>query len=437
MTKKVAILGYGVEGESAYKYFASQGADITIFDESPTPKMQLPPGAKLISGPGVFEKAEGFDQVVRGPAIRPDRIKANGPVGTIVGEFFAKCPAPIIGVTGSKGKGTTSSLIYNMLKNAGQSVHLAGNIGTPVLDVLPQVKPTDTVVLELSSFQLWDLKQSPHVAVVLMMEPEHLDVHKDVAEYSMAKSNIARWQKPEDVTVYLKGNELSEKTALVGDGQKIPYTRTPGAHVEVDVIVIDGQTICRTDELAIPGQHNIDNACAAITAAWQFTKDTAAIAKALREFKGLDHRLKLVSEVGGVRYYDDSIATTPGSAIAALASFSQPKVLILGGSDKGADFSELAQSVVNENMRAVILIGVMRHRLADTLSKAGYIGQMQQFDEHGSMRQIVKKAAELAQLGDVVLLSPACASFDMFKSYADRGDQFIAAVNELKGDGSN
>ncbi|MGH7196253.1 MAG: UDP-N-acetylmuramoyl-L-alanine--D-glutamate ligase [Candidatus Saccharimonadales bacterium] len=431
MSKKVAIAGFGSEGLSAYRYFKAQGADITIFDEKKQPNQPVPEGAEFVWGKDCFADLRGFDVVMRFPALRPDRITTDGEMSSVIKEFFKACPAPIIGVTGSKGKGTTSSLIHLMLNNAGKTTHIAGNIGVPALDILPDIKKDDVVVLELSSFQLWDLQQSPHVAVVLMIEPDHLDVHKDLIEYIGAKSNIVRWQTADDVTVYLPGNHLTEQIAMQGKGKKTPYTKAPGAHVEDGFIVIDEHKICAISDIALPGKHNVDNACAAVTAAWQFTQDADALAKALREFKGLDHRLKLVRELNDVRFYDDSIATTPGSAIAALHAFPEPKVLILGGSDKGADFTELAETIVESDLRAVVLIGAMRHKLHEAITAAGYKGPVEFFDEHSTMEQIVTRAAKQAKSGDVVILSPACASFDMFKDYKDRGEQFIAAVGRL------
>lgn len=429
---KVAVVGYGVEGESAYKYFAQKGAEITIFDESEQPKFAVPEGAKLIAGKDALNQLHGYDIIMRVPALRPEKIKTDGVVSSVIQEFFNVSPAPIVGVTASKGKGTTSTLIFDMLTQAGISAHLAGNIGIPALDILPDVKKDDVVVLELSSFQLWDLKTGPRVAVVGMMEPEHLDVHKDLEEYMSAKANLVRWQKPTDVTVYLPSNEMTKKVALQGEGKKIPYTEGPGAHVEDGNFVMDGQVICPITDLHIPGEHNVQNACAAITAAWQFTQDTEAIARAIAAFKGLDHRLKFVKEVREVRYFDDSIGTTPGSSIAALKAFPQPKIIILGGSDKGADFAELAQTVVAEETKAVVAIGVMRTKIVEALQAAGFTGKIEQFDETSTMDQIVKKASEIAEAGDIVVLSPACASFDMFKSYQERGDKFIEAVQALQ-----
>lgn len=428
---KVAILGYGVEGRSALRYWRERGADITVFDENPDAAEDLPAGVHAKTGKGCFEKAIGFDVVVRGPAVAPKRVadkKAHVTSPTKL--FFEHCAAPIIGVTGSKGKGTVSSLIFEMLTRAGVRAHLAGNIGVPMLDILPDVRPDDVVVLELSSFQLWDLNCSPHVAVILMIESEHLDVHSSLQDYLAAKANTVRFQDPSDGVIYHPTNRYAKQIAESSEGKKIRYAKAPAAHVVDGTFMIDEHKLCSTSHLLLTGEHNIENACAAITAAWQYTNDTDAICGALGQFAGLPHRLKLVAEKKGVAYYDDSIATTPGSAIAATKAFVEPKVLILGGSFKGADFKELARLIKKVHMRRVLLIGDEAERIAKEFKIAGF----NNYDLLGSkisMRDIVKAADRVAEKGDKVILSPACASFGMFKNYSDRGDQFIHAVEEL------
>ncbi len=427
---RVAIVGYGVEGVSACHYFAAKGDDVTVFHK--VRPDDLPADVKVIIDEHATDLS-GYDVVVRSPATRPDLLHTDGRVTSVIKEFLSVFgPERVIGVTGSKGKGTTASLIYEMLKAAGWRVHLGGNIGVPALNLLAKAKDGDWVVLEMSSFQLWDLEISPHIAVLLMIEPEHLDVHSSPGEYIAAKANIASHQQPDDVLVYLPTNPLTLQAAKQATGRKIPYNQSPGAHLEGQNIVMEGQVIVPIAELSLVGQHNIDNACAAVTAVWQIIQDKAAMRQVLTTFKGLPHRLQLVAEVDGVEYYDDSIATTPGSAIAALRSFTQPKVIILGGSDKGADFTELAEEVAKQDMRGAVLIGAMQQKMHASLRAA-------QVDEQKihvlvgkpGMPTIVGQAKNLAQPGDVVIMSPACASFDMFKNYKDRGEQFIAAVESL------
>lgn len=426
---KIAIAGYGVEGKSNYDYFLRQGGhDITIVDERDHLD-DVPDGAKTLLGENAFAKLTGFDMVVRTAGLAPRKITTDGKIWTGTNEFFAKCPAPIIGVTGSKGKGTTSSLIASILRAAGKTVHLVGNIGQSALDALPTISTDDIVVYEMSSFQLWDIEKSPHIAVVLMIEPDHLDVHADFAEYVAAKGNIARFQTSDDIVVFYAHNPHSTTIAENSNAIKRPYPYETTAHVVGDEFWYDDQKLCSTDALNLPGDHNLDNACAAITAAWSYVQDGDVIAHGLSAFKGLDHRLKFVAEKSGVRYYDDSIATTPGSAIAALHAFSEPKVVILGGSSKGADFSSVAQAAAQADVRMLLLIGAEAAAIESVVKPLDI--PYRNLGESVTMQTVVQVAAEVAKPGDVVALSPACASFGMFANYKDRGDQFIAAVNSL------
>ena len=427
---KIAITGYGVEGEANYRYYDTPDNQVVIVDEK-QPSRQPPIDASLIVGDDAFARLNGYDLVVRTAGLAPHKITTDGKIWSATNEFFAHCPAPIIGVTGSKGKGTTCSLIASILQAAGKTVHLVGNIGTPALDVLATIQPSDIVVYELSSFQLWDLEKSPHVAVVLMIEADHLDVHADMAEYVTAKSQIARHQIVSDLVVYNAANAHASSIAQLSAGSKVGYQSAETAHVRDEAFWYGEQRLCSVDTLQLPGDHNLDNACAAIDAVWRFTQDGAAITAGLAAFTGLPHRLKFVRTVSGVAYYYDSIATTPGSAIAAIKAFNQPKVLIVGGSDKGADYGPLvAEIMASDTMRAVIAIGEQGPIIARLLHESG-AGVAVNLVDAKDMRTIVTSSAASTEQGDVVVLSPACASFDMFKSYADRGDQFIAAVNEL------
>ncbi len=428
---RVAIVGYGVEGKSAVAYWAAKGAEVTVLDEREFDTSQLPVGVQHQFGEGIFEHIFGYDIVMRSPGIAPYQIRADGHMTSVTREFFTVCPAPIIGVTGSKGKGTTCSLIHAMLKQADIEAYLVGNIGVAALDVLPCVTDKDVVVYELSSFQLWDLERSPATAVVLMIEPEHLNMHHTLDGYLDAKANIVRHQTAQDAVIYHPTNAYVSRVVSEAKSRKITYTTPPGAYIKDDSFYIDEQKLCSIYQMKIVGKHNLDNICAAITAVWQYTQDVPAISRAIASFTGLDHRLKFVREVDHVKYYDDSIATTPGSAIAALKAFEQPKVLILGGSDKGANFSELAEVIAQSEVRQLLLIGAMRHKLKEAIEAAGVTASYELYGESSSMADIVAAARKSAVPGDVVVISPACASFDMFKNYKDRGEQFIAAVQAL------
>ncbi len=433
---KIAILGFGEQGRAAYKYWNTSENDITIHDVNPD--VAIPEGAKAKLGPDYLQGLEHYDLLVRIPSLHPRDLRealADNPevlnrITTVTNEFFRVCPtANIIGVTGTKGKGTTSTLIAKMLEAAGKKVHLGGNIGIPPLDMLKNdIKPDDWVVLELANFQLIDLLYSPPIAVCLMVTSEHMDWHTDMDEYVTAKQQLFKWQRPGDIAVYYADNEYSKKIADASNGKKIPYMHEPGAFVKDGAVIIGGHVIIDTDHIKLLGTHNWQNVCAAVTAVWQITQDVAAIRSVLASFTGLEHRLELVRELDGAKYYDDSFGTTPETAIVAIEAFREPKVVILGGSDKGAEYTELARTVASNNVKHVITIGDTGPKIAETLRSEGY----DTITEGGTtMPEIVQKARELASAGDIVLLSTGCASFGLFKNYKDRGNQFKQAVQAL------
>ncbi len=431
---KVAILGYGIEGQAAYDYWSADN-NITICDQNTG--LTFPDDVTPRLGDGYLEGLDAFDIIVRSPFVHPRLIvEANSPeilskVTSNTNEFMRICPTKnIIGITGTKGKGTTSTLIAKMLESTGKTVHLGGNIGIPALELLHRnIQADDFVVLELSSFQLIDLRTSPHLAVCLMVVPEHLNWHEDMDEYIAAKQQLFLKQTESDIAIYFAGNEVSVSIAAAAPGQRIPYYQAPGASVDGDQVVIDGKVICKTSELQLLGAHNWQNVCAAITTVWQITQDVVAIRSVLTSFGGLQYRLEFVREVSGVRYYNDSFGTTPETAIVALQAFSEPKVIILGGSSKGADFSQLCEAVMNNEVRSVVLIGTDEAaRIRTGLNALGYTSIV---DGGKTMADVVATAQSIAQPGDVVLLSTGCASFDIFKSYKDRGNQFQSAVEQL------
>lgn len=429
----IAIAGYGVEGEQSYQYWSAMpGVTVTIVDEATVPIRPFPMGASTVFGPGAFSHMQGYDLVVRTAGLSPHKITTDGKIWSATNEFFEKCPADIIGVTGSKGKGTTASLISAILEAAGFKVWLVGNIGLPALKVLEQIKPDDIVVYELSSFQLWDLERSPKTAVALFIEQEHLDVHRDMQEYVNAKANITKHQQPGDVLIYNPANEHSSYIASISPAHTKPYPSSHTAHVRDGAFYYGEVRLCETSVLKLPGVHNLDNAAAAIDAVWAYTRSADVIAAGLAAFSGLPHRLAFVATVNGVEYYDDSIATTPTSATAALRSFpSARKVIILGGSHKGSDFSGLAHELTKHDAYA-LLIGDEAETVATALQAANFTN-FEVMGAHVTTAGFVARASELAQPGDVVLLSPASASFGMYKNYADRGNQFVTAVRRLGG----
>ena len=408
----IAIAGYGTEGKVSYQYWRDRGDAVTIVDERAN--IEVPEGAKTLLGEGVFGQLGDFDMVVRTAGLAPHKLAGAKKIWSATNEFFARCDernVPIIGVTGTKGKGTTSSFIHSILTAAGRDAHLVGNIGMPALEILPQLTSESIVVYELSSFQLWDLERSPRIAVVLPIEPDHLDVHASFDEYVAAKSNIVAHQRPDDIVVYHRGNETARQIAERSLAKKHQYPAP-----------IDGFA----SSIQLPGAHNHENASAAICVAREYDIDDEAIRRGLVAFTGLSHRLKFVAEKSGVRYFNDSIGTTPGSSIAALRSFSAPKILILGGSDKGADYSNIV-AVCAETQTKVVAIGQTGQVIAALAEKNGV--RCQRIE--GMMPEVVNAAAAMARPGDVVILSPASASFDQYDNYAHRGDAFIAAVQSL------
>lgn len=431
---KIAILGYGSQGKSAYNYWKGLDNEITICDNDES--LDLPDDAHKKLGSDYLENLDEFDLIVRSPSIHPASIvSANSEkilekVTTVTNEFFRVCPTKnMVGVTGTKGKGTTSTLIAKMLEASGRKVHIGGNIGTPPLELLDgKIQPDDWVVLELANFQLIDLKYSPKIAVCVMMAPEHLDWHPDVEEYFAAKKPLFGNQNQDGIAIYYAKNEFSRDIASTSPGKKIPYYQTPGAIIENDDVVIDGQSICSVDEIKLLGKHNWQNICAATTAFWQIDQNVDAVRSVVTTFSGMEHRLELVRELNGVKYYDDSFGTTPETAIVAIEAFSQPKISILGGSDKGASFMELARVVKLSNVKKAILIGVTAPKIAEELDQIGFSDYIMGSD---NMPEIVAEANKLADSGDIVLLSTGCASFGLFKNYKDRAEQYVKAVQAL------
>ncbi len=445
---KIAIAGYGIEGKVNYQYFSRKypEAEFIIADQNPV--ADPPAGVEVRSGDDVFEQALGdVDLVLRTPSIAPSRLKTVGKIWSATNEFFEVCPVPIIGVTGTKGKGTTCSLITSILRAAGRTVHLVGNIGVSALEVLPKIQPGDLVVYELSSFQLWDAKKSPHIAVILMIEPDHLNVHTDFDDYIDAKKNIRRWQDSSDVCLYHPTNKYSEQIAATPlENETIPEWRGKSSiisasryasKIEDQVYVEDGnfcvqdRVICSIDNLQLPGKHNLENACAAMSAITEIHDlkvSDQQFAQGLQGFTGLPHRMKFVGQKAGVKYYDDSCSSSITSTIASVRSFDQPKILICGGFDKGVDYSELAEQLKSsDGLKKIICIGQTGPKIDQALREKGV--ETSQYTDAKDMKQIVDLAVSYAEPGDVILLSPGCASFDMFANFYERGDKFIEAAD--------
>ena len=430
--KKIAVIGEGVEGKSSTHFLKKNGAIVTILD--------------IKQGKNYLNNLDKYDLIVRSPGVKiSDIIIHNSEfiIHKLTSQtklFFDLCPTKnIIGVTGTKGKGTSATLIYEMLKASGRNVYLGGNIGVPPFDFLEKLDKESWVVLELSSFQLQDLTKSPHIAVMLMVTSEHLDYHKDIDEYIGAKRNILSHQDKDDIAIVNRDYVVSNESDIETEGQVFFVSRE--REVDEGCFALGNQINLRikgndipiidTRDLLLKGDHNHENACAASLAAYLAGARVGVIAQVLKTFKGLEHRLELVSVVNGVEYYNDSFSTTPETAIAAIKSFQNPEILILGGSSKNSDFSELGQVIgKSENIKAIIGIGQEWNRIKSEIRNPK--SEIVMIEGAKDMKTIVAAVSKIAESGDVVLLSPACASFGMFKNYKDRGNQFKEEVNKLK-----
>lgn len=443
--KHVSLFGYGVEGKSILAYLLHHNvASITIYDEYVTKDecshlTSAYPHISISIHTGPFPAKDDADILFRSPSLRPDHLvfkhaKQRGAlVTTATNIFFAGCKGKIIGVTGTKGKGTTAAWITEMLRSQGKTVYLGGNIGISPLDFLDTVTVDDWVVLELSSFQLWDCDASPHIGVIVMVTVDHLDIHKNSSEYESAKAQLYAYQSSQDYCVVNWDHERSRTFLRYAKG--VVYKTSamnqyaPGAYVRESALYVhDGnieEKIGSVTDISLPGSHNIQNALSAIMAATLAGCSRDAIYNALRSFKGLPHRLEFVGEYSGIRFYDDSFSTTPETTMAAIQAFPHPKILILGGASKGSDFSQLGSMISHEpSIKAIIGIGDEWQRMKTHIHNP----DIRIIEGCHTMKDILSSVLSCAGDGDVVLLSPGCASFGMFKNYKERGDLFKQEV---------
>jgi UDP-N-acetylmuramoylalanine--D-glutamate ligase len=447
---KIGILGVGIEGESTANYLKSKGyKDITLLDEKHDLN-RFKDSFNIIEGPRAFKELTQFDFIFRSPGIRKDhkeldyaRKKGVRIISAII-LFFEQCPCPIIGITGTKGKGTTSTLIYKILKEAGKDVYIGGNIGESPLTFLDKLKPSSIVVLEMSSFQLHDLEKSPHVAVVVKTTSEHLDYHKDLEEYLLAKENIVAHQNQNDAVIANIDFPYHMRYLLKTPAKKylVSQTKKPanGAFTERGIIYSTENNkiseICRSDLVGLRGPHNIENILAACAACTFLEIKPELIKKVFIEFKGLPHRLEFIKKVNGVEFYNDSFSTTPETCIAAIQSFTEPEILIAGGSEKQSDYSDLGRAIVErKNLKTVVLMGITGPRIEYAIKKASETGIVRRCPLKIIKTDNYKEAFMAAYLEagneGVVLLSPASASFDQFENYKKRGEAFRNWVESL------
>ncbi|HJC41669.1 MAG TPA: UDP-N-acetylmuramoyl-L-alanine--D-glutamate ligase [Candidatus Intestinimonas pullistercoris] len=446
--KTVAVIGIGVSNTPLIKMLLRSGIRVTACDKKRREEFgglaeELESlGAELRLGPDYLR---GLDQdvIFRTPGLRPDvsellLAQAKGSVVTSEMEvFFQVCPCHTIAVTGSDGKTTTTTIIAELLKKAGYHTFVGGNIGKPLLPDVDGMVPEDYAVLELSSFQLMTMDQSPEIAVVTNLAPNHLDVHKSMAEYIAAKENIFTHQGPEGKAVFNYDNAITREFSESAPGQAVLFSRrqelTQGVYVKDGAIWVSNREGSRAvlplADILLPGEHNVENYMAAIAAVDGLVPDEVIRAFAA-QFAGVEHRIELVRTLDGVRYYNDSIASSPSRTIAGLRSFREKVILIAGGYDKHIPFDALGPEVV-EHVKYLVLTGDTADKIAEAVRTCPDYHGTPPISKYEDFDAAVMAAHSMAQPGDVVLLSPACASFDHFKNFAQRGEAFKKIIYEL------
>ena len=438
--RRIALLGLGVENRALARFLHARQIPFAVCDAC-DPATPVEGVQQWRIGERYLDDLTDFDLLFRTPGLPTldPRLCAARRCGVEVSSqtrlFLQLCPAPVLGVTGTKGKGTTTALLHALLAtDPAARVFSGGNIGRPPLEFMDELQETDRVVLELSSFQLQDLDQSPHIAVVLSVTEDHLDYHADRAEYVDAKKPVCRYQTHGDILIVNRDCPTARTFADESLAALWTFSTTapsiPGAWIAAGQLwaCCPGAqpiAVCSVACLPLRGQHNWSNVAAAVVGALAFGAPATHFAEVLRTFEGLPHRLEYVAERDGVTYYNDSLATTVDAACAAIRAFDAPLLLIAGGASKGADFSALGTAIAAGHIRAVLLIGQEAPRIAAAVQQAGAGGVVRYCRD---LPQALDTARHLAQTGDVVLLSPACASFDQFASYAERGDLFKRLV---------
>ena len=445
--KRIAIIGIGVSNTPLLKLLAAEGLRVAACDKRSREQMgeqaehleQL--GCELHLGADYLKDLDA-DVIFRTPGLRPDvpEIAACVDRGAMLTSemevFFEVCPCTIIAVTGSDGKTTTTTIIAELLKKAGKRVWVGGNIGHPLLCEADGMLSTDFAVLELSSFQLMTMTQSPHIAVVTNLAPNHLDVHRDMAEYVAAKENIFTHQSREDIAIFNADNAITAEQSTRAPGHARLFSRQ--GEVADGVFLRGEDVVCRsggherivmtTRDIKLPGVHNVENYMAAIAAVDDLVPDQV-IRTFAREFGGVEHRIELVRTYKGVRYYNDSIASSPSRAIAGLRSFSEKVIMIAGGYDKHIPFDVLGPEIV-AHVKLLVLCGATADKIRAAVENApGYQPGKPEILDVTPFTAAVETARDRAQPGDVVTLSPACAAFDQFKNFAERGKFFKSIVN--------
>ena len=449
--RKVAIVGLGVSNLPLMEYLYEKKANVTVFDERDIDSISKDIMDKITTygfgfhfGEDALKKLKGFNVIFRSPSCLPTRKELvdeanNGAIVTTEVELLMKmCPCKIVGVTGSDGKTTTTSLINAILKKAGYNTFLGGNIGTPLFTKLSDMKPEDILVLELSSFQLMGMEISPDIAVITNITPNHLNIHKDYEEYIEAKKNIFKYQDEKGVLVLNYDNEITRNCEKEANGKVIFFSSKNkldnGYIVDEDVIKECEDKIRKhilnVEDVILRGNHNYQNIATAIAATSSLV-DIDTIVEAVKEFKPVEHRIEFIRELDGVKWYNDSASSSPSRTLSGINAFKEDIILIAGGYDKNLDYTPLAKPII-EKVKSLILIGQTSGKIFDAV-KLELEKENKEIDIHmcESLEETIKLAKKVAKPGQVVLFSPASASFDMFKNFADRGNQFKELVKKI------
>ena len=450
--QKIAFIGVGVTNTDCIRLFAKKGAEVSVLDRKSREQLGAladefeQSGIRLVLGDGYLDGLTGYDAVFRAPGMyfhHPALEKARQEGAVITSEmelFFRLCPCKTYAVTGSDGKTTTTTLIAEMLKASGKKVYKGGNIGRALLPVVEEVSSDDAAVVELSSFQLISMRQSPDVAVITNVAPNHLDVHRDMQEYIDSKKNLILHQDGFSRTVLNRDNAITRDMTGLVRGELLTFSRQEaprfGAYLRQDGMLCmrchGAETeILPMEQIQLPGLHNVENFLAAYSAVWGDVP-VEIMARTAREFGGVEHRMELVRELGGVKWYNDSIGTSPTRTIAGLKAFGQKIILIAGGYDKKIPYEPLAPYLC-EKVSHLILMGATGPKIQQALEACpDYDGQHPALHWAESMEQAVQTADGLAGSGDIVALSPASASFDLYPNFEKRGEHFKRLVAALK-----
>jgi len=451
--KRIAIIGMGISNIPLVDYFYKYDAKVTAFDNRDKEKIDKNVIEKLDNykinyyfGENTLDHLVGFDYIFRAPSCRPDTPQiakevARGAVLTSeIEKVLELAPCRVFGITGSDGKTTTTTLIYKILEANGYNCFLGGNIGTPLFTEIEKMKPEDIVVLELSSFQLMNMRISPDIAVVTSIAPNHLNVHKDYQEYIDSKKNIFMHQNSNGLLVINKDNEITKEFYKEAKG-KVRFFSSK--EILDNGVIFDRQDniikICedgirkhfvKKENMKLRGVHNCENVCAAIAATMDFAKEDIT-RQTIEEFPGVEHRIEYIRTIDGVEWYNDSIGTSPSRTIAGLNSFDEKIVLIAGGYDKHLDYEPIAKPIM-QNVSKLILVGQTSEKIQNAvLNEANKEGKTIPIYRCNTLEETIKKAKEVAIEGEVVLFSPASASFDMFKNFEERGNKFKELVNKI------